>query len=159
MQLGCSWGLLPAHTHLPASPFKLWTERHAGPVVQELAQTTVPSPLWVSALLAGPLLLPGRATTWVVCGWEPGLAHRPARQLLSALGQAFRGGHSGPGRPLLHGLHTPVRPRGLEQAAHEGVALGLDVGGGRAASLAPCSWRLCRPTGMPAPPPPGQRLT
>lgn len=117
MQLGCSWGLMPAHTHLPASPLKLWTERHVGPVVQELTQTTVPSPLWVSALLAGPLLLPGRAITYVVCGWEPALAHRPACQLLSALSQAFRGGQSGPGQPLLHRWHIPVRSQGLEQAA------------------------------------------
>lgn len=86
-------GACGLHTQTcPFPPPRLWTKQHGGPGVQALAPATVPSPLWVSACLARSRLLPGRALTWAVCGWEPRLAHWPTCQLPSALGQA-----SGPG--------------------------------------------------------------
>lgn len=85
-----------------------------------------------------PLLLPGRATTWVVCGWEPGLAHRPACQLLSALRQAFRGGQSGHGQrcsPFHTGGTRPSNPRGWRRLQPRRHCFGAGCGWGRGCQL------------------------
>lgn len=162
MQLGWgSWGLRPAHTHLPASPSQTVDGTTCRPGCAGTGTNlSSQSPLGLcpachSSFLAGPqhgLFVAGSQA------WPTGL---PASFCLlsdrpSEVGSQGMDSAAAPSTRAAHARQTPGAGAGC---SHEGTALGLDVGGGGGASLAPCSWRVCRPPGMPPPPPPGQRLT
>lgn len=107
------------HIHtFPPPLLKLWTEQHAGLVVQELAQTSVPSPLWVSALLATPPSWQGHNMGCLWLGARPGPQACLPASVCSQTGlqrwavRAWTALQS-----LPHGRHTPVRSQGLKQAA------------------------------------------